>query len=245
MFEGGRRMRNVDASGLLDVWETGHALSPPRRALALLAHAHPHTSSEGLRNLSLGQRDALLRALRIALFGRELAFVASCPQCTGVLESALDLAQMEPAAPVQAQQVEIERCRVSVHAPTLGDLLGLPDDADAARRMLARRCLETSGDAAENLAPALSEESLAEIGAAMSAADPAALTEIELECPDCATRWLSGFDIASFLWREIDAWARRTLREVHALARAYAWSERDVLALSPTRRQLYLELSSA
>ena len=39
------------------------------------------------------------------------------------------------------------------------------------------------------------------------------------------------------------AWARRTLRDVHVLARAYGWREADVLALSPTRRQIYVELS--
>ena len=69
--------------------------------------------------------------------------------------------------------------------------------------------------------------------------------ELALECPDCSQRWLAAFDIATFLWHEIDVWARRTLREVHALARAYAWREPDVLALSPTRRQIYLELSGA
>ena len=30
--------------------------------------------------------------------------------------------------------------------------------------------------------------------------------------------------------------------EVHALASAYHWHERDILALSPVRRQAYLEL---
>ena len=53
---------------------------------------------------------------------------------------------------------------------------------------------------------------------------------------------VSGLKRRDTPWLEIDAWARRTLRDVHALASAYAWSERDVLALSPTRRTLYREL---
>jgi hypothetical protein len=51
------------------------------------------------------------------------------------------------------------------------------------------------------------------------------------------------FDIASFLWRETHGWAQGTLRDVHGLAAAYGWREEDVLRLSPTRRQIYLELA--
>ncbi len=50
------------------------------------------------------------------------------------------------------------------------------------------------------------------------------------------------FDIVSFLWNELNAWAIRTLREVHILASAYGWSETDILAMSPWRRQFYLEV---
>jgi hypothetical protein len=35
------------------------------------------------------------------------------------------------------------------------------------------------------------------------------------------------------------------LREIEALARAYGWSEREILDLSPQRRHTYLELVSA
>jgi hypothetical protein len=49
-------------------------------------------------------------------------------------------------------------------------------------------------------------------------------------------------DIASYLWSEIHAWAGRMLRDVHALAAAYGWREADILAMSPWRRQAYLEM---
>jgi hypothetical protein len=44
------------------------------------------------------------------------------------------------------------------------------------------------------------------------------------------------------LWREIESMAGRLLRDVHALASAYGWHEKDILALSPVRRQFYLTL---
>jgi len=82
----------------------------------------------------------------------------------------------------------------------------------------------------------------AEIGAAMAAADPQADLQLALACPQCAHRWQPVFDIARFLWQELHAWALRTLRDVDTLAHAYHWAEADILALSPRRRQAYLEL---
>jgi hypothetical protein len=36
--------------------------------------------------------------------------------------------------------------------------------------------------------------------------------------------------------------ARSLLAEVHSLARAYGWTESEILALSPQRRSTYLEM---
>lgn len=237
-------MRSFDAGGLLDVWEHGCGLPPPRRSLAVLAYGYPDMPHGELAAVPLGRRDALLARLRIALFGGELAFVATCPHCTRTVESTIDAAPLAlDAPPPQPQAVPIDGVPVRLRAATITDLIDLPADADAARRTLAARCL-VAGDGARPPA-ALTEPALAAIATALEAADPAAATDLMLDCPDCGGRWREGLDIATFLWREVDAWARRTLHDVHALARAYAWSERDVLALSPTRRQIYLELCGA
>ena len=56
-----------------------------------------------------------------------------------------------------------------------------------------------------------------------------------------ATGTVSVFDELTVTVTETyDAWALRTLAEVHRLASAYGWREQDILALSPARRQLYL-----
>jgi len=70
--------------------------------------------------------------------------------------------------------------------------------------------------------------------------DPQADIRIHLTCPGCCHSWCALFDIASFLWAEINGWAERMLQMVHRLAASYGWSERDILNLSPVRRQLYL-----
>jgi hypothetical protein len=52
-------------------------------------------------------------------------------------------------------------------------------------------------------------------------------------------------DPLSFLWHELEQWARQTLAAVHRLAGAYGWREQDILALSAKRRQIYLEMIGA
>ena len=58
----------------------------------------------------------------------------------------------------------------------------------------------------------------------MLEADPQAEIILVFSCPGCARRWEMLFDIAHFFWNEIAAEARRLLREIDALARAYGWT---------------------
>jgi hypothetical protein len=78
----------------------------------------------------------------------------------------------------------------------------------------------------------------------MAECDPQAEVLLDLACPACDHRWPLLFDATAYLWAEIAVHARRLLREVHLLARAYGWREADVLALSAARRSYYLDLVS-
>jgi hypothetical protein len=79
----------------------------------------------------------------------------------------------------------------------------------------------------------------ASIASTAASVDPLAEIELKLDCPECAFSWQSPFDIVSFLWSELDVWAKQMLREIHILASNYGWSEADIIALSPQRRQHY------
>jgi hypothetical protein len=58
--------------------------------------------------------------------------------------------------------------------------------------------------------------------------------------------WLvSRLHIASYLWGEIDDWARRVLRDIHVLASAYGWRESDILDMNARRRETYLQMLGA
>jgi len=243
-------MQALGAAQLLDLWEHGIELSLPRRALALLAASCPDVAAAHLAALTIGRRDALLMQLREHLFGSDVMLTTTCPACAETLESTIALAGLYAAdllpAEIPCLLVAADR-DIRFRLPTAGDLIDLPPHAEQACRTLLARCRVASSEADDDPGDvdAWPESDIEAISHAMASADPQAHTDISMICAACAHRWDVAFDIASYLWREIDVWAKRTLREVHALARAYAWREQDILALGPTRRQLYLELSQS
>jgi hypothetical protein len=116
----------------------------------------------------------------------------------------------------------------------------------AGRQMLLQRCLvSVSNDARFIAFSELTDSILDNIEAAMADADPQGACSIALTCPACGKAWESPMDIGPFVWREIDSWAERTMDEVSILARAYGWSEAQILDMSQVRRRRYLERMSA
>jgi hypothetical protein len=79
----------------------------------------------------------------------------------------------------------------------------------------------------------------------MSLADPLAEIALSLDCPVCKNTCEEALDLPAFLWAEVEARARRILQEVHALALNYGWHESEILALSDTRRAMYLQMVQA
>jgi hypothetical protein len=94
-------------------------------------------------------------------------------------------------------------------------------------------------------ASSLPETVLSAAAAFLAAADAQADVQLAVSCAGCGHGWTALFDIVSFFWSELEAWALGILREVHTLASAYGWREADILALSPARRLSYLQLVSA
>jgi hypothetical protein len=148
------------------------------------------------------------------------------------------------AAPAEASghgspgEVDLGGHRVRYRLPTVADAIALAETAAPDGRGLLRRCIiDADSDA-------LPEFVLAEIAGQIAIADPCADILLDLACPSCGHRWNAPFDTVAVLWAEIDAWARRTLHEVVALARSFGWSEGDILAMSPQRRADYLALNS-
>jgi hypothetical protein len=243
-------MRPLSASQLLDVWESGLPQQLPYRALTLLAAATPDTVVEELSQLSIGKRDARLLTLREWTFGSQLASLAICPHCGESLDLDFQVSDIRVARVEKATRefyVTADDCEVHCRLPNSLDLVDVAgnEDVQTVRRLLLQRCvLAARSGSEEQPVNELPEDVLTAVIARMSEADPQADVELALSCPLCSYEWQAAFDILAFFWSEIDAWAKRVLRDVHALATAYGWREDDILSMTALRRQLYLEMAS-
>lgn len=227
-------MRSLSASDLLRVWEAGNALNLPQRALALLAAAFPTESTDALACLTLGERDARLIDLREQCFGSAITAIATCPMCSERVEMQFDVPALRAPAACSEAIFTLLDDEVRFRAVNSLDVLALMEQPSVApKRALAERCVVKS-------ASALTAAQVDALAGALREADSQAEVTIALTCPNCGHAWPALFDIASFFWREIEAWAQRTLDDVHALAAAYHWREEDILAMSAWRRQQYL-----
>ena len=233
-------------SGLLEIWERGAGERTARRALMLLACALPGAAGGQLEGVSVGHRDALLLDLRERLFGSALVGLTTCPACGEEIELAFNAAELRRGvAETVTATVEIDGVTVEFRLPNAGDLAAIVSigDVPAARaRLLARCILKATRDDAAIPPDNLSSEAIAATVARMGEIDPQADVALPVDCPSCAHGWREPFDVVTFLWNELSVWARRLLEDVHRLATAYGWSERDILLLSPARRKAYLEL---
>jgi hypothetical protein len=236
----------INTANLLTAWEQGQNLSIPKRVVALLvACGWP---SQDLDSLSIGQRDALLIQLRAQVFGPQAQSVADCPSCGERLELSFDLRDMlieAPNDPSEPFELCCDEYRLLLRPANTADVLALHPRASLqqARALLLEHCVLSAQYGDQVIRPAdLPAPIVEQLSASLAAADPQADLQLLLDCPECGHQWSALFDIVSFFWRELDAWARRMLRDVHTLAWAYGWREADILALSPERRALYLEL---
>ncbi len=235
-----------DGCDLLALWEAGSQRHPIDRALLLCGWARPQQPSEALADLPLGSLQRTLLELRAACYGPRIEAWTTCGACGSRQEFSLDidalLAELSLVATPAAVRVGEQEFRL----PTSRDLVAVSDQSDPrlAARQLLERCLLTPASAGDGIDPPPLAEAghLEQVEAALEAADPAADIALALSCSDCGHGWSTSLDIGALLWEELTAQARALLLEVHALARSYGWSERQILDLTPWRRAAYLGL---
>ncbi len=240
-------MQSLTAADLLDVWERGLAQPPEQRALLLLGAAQPDQSLTAIGALSIGQRDTHLLTLRESLFGPQLLSLAVCPQCQLCVQIDLlvtDLRQPAPD-PIDSFTFTVGAYELHCRLPNTFDLIALtaqPDVATAREKLIERCILDATCGGRPSPTERLPPDVLAALEDQLERHDPQAQIQLVLTCPQCQHTWVAAFDIVTFLWTEVNAWATRVLHDVHALALAYGWRESDILALSAFRRQAYLDL---
>ncbi|HXU59150.1 MAG TPA: hypothetical protein VN710_10390 [Verrucomicrobiae bacterium] len=233
---------------LLALWEQGQRRHPVDRALLLCAWARPELPGDRLAELPLGALNAALLRMREACFGPRIDAYVDCPRCGERLGLPLDAGDLLAGGAETDLRADLELAGLRFRVPCSRDLAAVAGMAKgtaleaeaAAHRLLELCCLEARPAPSGQLV-----ELLAEVETGLAALDPAADISLALACEACGHRWAADFDIGALLWEEIEARARALLAEIHGLARAYGWTEPEILALSPERRAAYLELAGA
>jgi hypothetical protein len=240
--------RGLDGEALLTCWEQGRGQGPVDRAVGLWRLAEPDRPPEELAAAPIGRRDASLLRLRMATFGQLAECFMSCPACDEPLEFPLDLGALLVEAPDHGPgpwAVRTEGFTVRFRLPDSRDLRAVRDEPDPELVLLRRCVVSASRESGPVATDRLPEAVTGAVEAEMGRLDPQADLALDLGCGACDHRWQATFDIAAFLWREIEVAAGQLLWEVDALARVYGWSEREILRLGPGRRRRYLELVGA
>ena len=252
---------SFEESRLLSLWERGASRSNPERALLLMEACRPGAQDAELLNASIGARDACLLELRERLFGPRVRCLARCETCNEPLELEFDIADVRAphAGSGDIHELVADEHRVRFRIPCNEDLIALSGTIagdssgagagagagapEATERLLFLRCVDQAFWRDAPLAPeSIPAHVLEAVASRMADIDAQADVVLSVACPACGRPGGQVFDIASFLWTELDAWSRDRLQQVHELALAYGWSEAEILAMSPARRRAYLEL---
>jgi hypothetical protein len=239
-------MVQISAVILEDAWEKSILQPPLLRALTLLQMADPSAPCEDLAQLSVGERDRRLLALRERLIGARFDSTATCPRCAERSEVSFNCEDLRPPrSDAEPSEVEVRLGGWSAWArfPNTADLIAVTSRADADGSMLLRRCiLRLERDGVETPPDLIPDEVASAVQAALSEADLMGDLQIALTCAACSHQYSVAFDISGYLWQEVDGRARKLLNDVHVLAGNYGWSEGEILSLSDVRREHYLAL---
>ena len=156
-----------------------------------------------------------------------------CSRCQQIVSFDLPLTQFEREEPAAAL-----RCTTPSGE---NYALRLPTGNDQ------RRWLQGEGATPESMAldlleepPSESDDLLPAIEAVLADVDPYTALVLSSACPYCEAELRIPFDLEAELLRRFRARQTERLREVHRLARAYHWSENDILTLPASRRAFYL-----
>ncbi|WP_266156961.1 hypothetical protein [Dyella silvatica] len=231
----------MNAADLLAIWEHGRQLAPLRRARLFSALEPADTRGAPL---PMGASGARMLHLRRRLFGSDIAAIAHCPTCDAALELSMQVEDFLAAANddilAATHSVDVDGRTLHFRLPTLEDLEAIDPSlpiADAQTQLLLACVSDHDRAHAIHAEAALLTE--------IARSDPLADPHLALSCEACDEHFTVAFDIAAFLWREIEAWSARLMADVHTIASSYGWSEAEILALTPTRRQVYLDLICA
>ena len=255
-------LRQLTGADELFLLEVGESLPMAHRVTALLARCltalgpGDSVTSEAVRSLTAGDREALLLHLRRLTLGDRLPCVLSCPQpdCGKQMDLALKVSDLLlPPGPDAKDRHETalnengRAYRVYFRLPTGADQEAAAAFArsrpESAADLLLGRCVEkvtaedSNSEAVEDWPSAVARH----LPAMMAECDPQAELTLNLSCPECGHDFSALFDTASYFFQELAGSSRFLYQEVHLLAFYQHWSEAEIMNMPSQRRRQYLE----
>lgn len=239
----------LDGDALLRLWERALGQPPEARDEALLQGVSEHV----LPVQTLGERNARLIDIHTRVFGRELALLSHCAQCGTVAQFSADgelLVAQIPAPPdaCTSHRLQVDGHVIEFRLPSRSDIAAAsstPSEDDFVLHLLERCVLACTRDDASVPVSTLPGAVLDALSQRMEALDPAASVSFAVECPQCDAQWDARLDVGQLVWQKVQTAAESLLLDIDALARAYGWTEREILRLSPTRRAAYLQMAAS
>jgi len=267
VFEGERyrdaKLRAIDGDDEAAIREFSPSLLPVERISMLLSRClvslGPKTKIDvaDVRSLTVGDRDSLLLQLRRLTYGDKVHSVLICPQtgCGEKMDLKLNISDFLVPPNKQAKEIyEMEvnqkdiSYKVDFRLPTGADQeavvrMGINDIESASMRLLQLCILEVKKNgrkvkSGNNLPLAVSEA----LSQRMAELDPQAEILLKMPCSVCKQEFVANFDIGDFYLKELITQSQQVFREVHLLAWHYHWDESDILNMTRSRRQIYLNL---
>ena len=216
------------------------------------------------RELTVGDRQALLLRLREVTFGPVVTAVLRCPWpgCGARMDldfSTRDVPVREARSSDRVHELllseqaagtaDVDARRVRFRLPDGSDQEAVGDRGDpnpaAACGMLLARCVVELGPAAPptpEQVEQLSPLARLEIERAMAERAAGPQLSLEADCPECSRCFVLPFDVQDFFFGELRASPELLLREIHYLAYHYHWGEAEILDMTRDRRQRYIEV---
>ena len=221
--------------------------APPQLVTEVLHRCVQHDQAPAdLWELAVGDRLALLLGVARWSGLAALDVVARCRECHELMEVSLSLDEIldahERAGRSPHADVDTHGAALRLRRPSGLDQLAWQraeshERADPIGLMV--RTLAVTGDPGPGPLP---ETTVAAVDRALNSLDPLVDPDVSLVCPGCATVTVERLDLQARALDYLHRCQRALLHQVHFLARAYHWSEEEVLRIPAWRRSRYLAL---
>lgn len=243
-----------------DFQDTFLGLSPAQRDIVLatqsLLRLGPLSpvDKETVCLLSVGDCDTILLHLRRLLYGNKVSAVIDCSnnECNERMDLEINIDNIlvpdnENAKEIHEREMSIQKnmYKVKFRLPTMADLHFISDlsqkrQAKGSDQLMRRCILSIEGNGAKRKSVSILVHLKEKISECMSELDPQAEILYNLICPACSHQFSARFDIGDYLAKEISFELQEVYSDVHILASHYHWDEKDILNMTPSKRNIYL-----